>query len=517
MDPLLAEGERTVAAALGGVRRLAVEDLRAWQERNAALKAKMGCAVPGDFLAAGDLPDWMTLAFGGTDYVLLPEGFGEHVVDPRRRLEELFDRVAGETYRQLAASLAVLVAVLAVLFRRRFAAFVAPVAAAIAATAGTLGWIGEPVGFFQLVCFFILAGLGIDYAVFHRGGTADAGVRRVVLFSFLTSLVGFGMLGFTSFPVTRTMGLTLGSGLAFAYLFSLAPDGGSRPDGAGVAWHEQREQSAGAFRIALMWHIYRVLGKSAAKVLFLPAWPFIYPFCRAGRAAVRQFYGVLGVRGRPFRHLLNFAWSLLDKTDACTLRKDLPRMALRGDGGWREGGCFLLSSHLGCIEVLSALGSAPDAAPPRVHAFRQMGHDRVFTRMLVRHRDPRQFELHAVEDIGVETAVEMKSAVERGEIVLMAGDRPSAGSAAVLRHAFLGRECVWPKGVFRFAELMECPVYAIACVRTGWNAYEVRASRLDPSGGAASLLDGYVGFLEREARAFPDQWYQFYRFFPEDP
>ena len=58
---------------------------------------------------------------------------------------------------------------------------------------------------------------------------------------------------------------------------------------------------------------------------------------------------------------------------------------------------------------------------------------------------------------------------------------------------------------------MECPVYAITCVRTGWNAYEVEAKRV--GNGGQALLDGYVKFLESAARRHPDQWYQFYDFF----
>jgi predicted LPLAT superfamily acyltransferase len=128
--------------------------------------------------------------------------------------------------------------------------------------------------------------------------------------------------------------------------------------------------------------------------------------------------------------------------------------------------------------------------------------------MFLRYLDPGQLTLHAVEDIGVETAVEMKAAVERGEIVLMAGDRPSAGSKAVLHRDFFGMDCVWPKGVFRFAALLECPVFAVVCVATGWNSYEVRTKRLE-----GDVLGGYVDFLEREALANTAQWYNFYGFF----
>ena len=211
----------------------------------------------------------------------------------------------------------------------------------------------------------------------------------------------------------------------------------------------------------------------------------------------------------PFRIMLNFAWSMVDKMDACCLRKSLPKMTVKGDEAWMKGGCFLLATHVGCIEVLPALGTT-GAPAPLVHAFQQMGRDEIYMSFFTRHLDRSLLSLHAVEDIGVETAVEMKEAIGRGEIVLMAADRMPAkvGRTAGLSHDFLGRACVFPKGVFRFAKLMECPVYAITCVRVGWNAYEVEAKRL-----GADLLGDYVAFLESAARRHPDQWYQFYDFF----
>ena len=200
-------------------------------------------------------------------------------------------------------------------------------------------------------------------------------------------------------------------------------------------------------------------------------------------------------------------------------------MTVGGDSGWMKGGCFLLSTHVGCIEVLPALAANQQInistfQPPLVHAFQQMGRDAIYTSYFVKHLDRSKLQLHAVEDIGVETAVEMQEAIKRGEIVLMAGDRLPAGASrtAALKHEFLGRECAFPKGVFRFAKLMECPVYAITCVRTGWNAYEVEAKRIgerEEGRGKREevLLGDYVRFLESAARRHPDQWYQFYDFF----
>jgi predicted LPLAT superfamily acyltransferase len=200
-------------------------------------------------------------------------------------------------------------------------------------------------------------------------------------------------------------------------------------------------------------------------------------------------------------------------------------MNVRDDDGWRcfrdvvnsGKGAFLLCTHVGMIGVLpslpNALARSGESAMriPVVNAFQQMGHDAVFMKVFMKHFDSTRLRLHAVEDIGVETAVEMKDAIDRGELVIMAGDRVSAGSKAILRHRFLGRDCVWPKGVYRFAKLMESPVFAVTCVRTGWNRYEVHFSALGKS--EPVMLDGFVSFLERETVAYPEQWYQFYDFF----
>ena len=139
----------------------------------------------------------------------------------------------------------------------------------------------------------------------------------------------------------------------------------------------------------------------------------------------------------------------------------------------------------------------------------------VFTEVFARHLDASRLTLHPVEEIGVETAVRMQEAIGRGELVLMAGDRVSAGSERTLRHDFLGRQCVWPKGAFVFAKLMEAPIFFVTCVRTGWNAYEVHVREFVPSEGPflPSLLDSYVRFLEEETLEHPEQWYQFYDFF----
>lgn len=516
MDGLLRSGEEKVASVFGAKnQKLVMVPLEKWQQENAALKAGLG-DVSGDFLVAGDLPDSMLAKIKGVDYFFAPADLfamapveGAITVNPRAELEAIFDRFEKETCILLAVAFAVLVLILAAFFRKRTLSYIMPLAAAIASTAGVLGWMGETVSFFHLICFFILSGLGIDYVIFHREAANSFGNPYVVRCSFFTSFVGFGLLSFTSFNVTRMLGTTLAAGLFFSYLFSLVV--ASRKDEeSSSAWHEQRERGSGKIRLVLIWGIYRLMGKHVAKIIFIPILALIYAFAAPARKAIRQFSEVIGKKINSFRLMLNFAWSIFDKADACTFKKNLPRLKLDGDIEWMKGGCFILSTHVGCIEVLPALRQSSKVVgpTPKVNAFQQLGHNPLFTEFFLKYLDPQQLTLHAVENVGVETAVEMKAAIDRGEIVLMAADRLSAGSSSVLKHKFFGHECCWPKGVFRFARLMECPVYAVAAVSTGWNEYKVVGERIK-----GDLLAGYVAFLERIALSHPYQWYHFFPFF----
>ena len=650
-DPYLAKGEMMAAEISGG--EGFVPSVGA-QLRNAELVRRLYAAEGKAYCEMTGLPQ-SVLALPAKDVAF----------DPRGGLENVFARLTRKLRAVLLltyGAIALLLGAISLLLRcpplrRRIGGTAGArlggsgvamcfhsAAMAAFATIGLLGWIGEPITFFHLLCVFIFFGLGLDYSIFswHSRRRCSCGLHslpltpsleggrlphatdgkcpasdsllltpsleittgRAVRYSFLTSFVGFGLLAFTDFAVTRSMGITLAVGLAFSYLAaklfcgntsptaclpwndSRLPAGGRGPAANGqdpvlhvshpstpdpqpstlnpqpsipnsqpptpnsqlsTPWHKQREQCASRFWALFMWYSYAWFGKTFQKAIFVIGMPFIYLFAGPPRLALTKFYAVLSAyagrphlatHGRLFRHILGFAWGVMDKTDACTLKKNPPQMDVRDDEGWRAlkglvdsgRGAFLLCTHVGTIGVLPALpdslsevserpgGCGIGLRIPKVHAFQQMGHDAVFMEVFMKHFDPSKIRLHAVEEIGVETAVEMQDAIRRGELVIMAGDRTSAGSKSVLHRRFLGRDCAWPKGAFRFAELMEAPVFGVTCVRTGWNRYEVHVAELGAGEAPAkrrtdALLADYVRFLEAETLAHPEQWYQFYDFF----
>ena len=539
-DPYLAEGERIALEISGGSGFVpSAKD----QRRNIRLVERLFETEGTNYCAMTGLP---------LSVLELPEK--RRVFAPRECIEASLDRWEAEARKIHFATMLILGVLSVVVFGWMPAAeFIAAMLCAYTGVSSILLLLGERLNFFATICFFIFMGLGFDYCVFRRhmlkSGDCDAGKKaasRAVFYSFLTSFIGFGLLSFTDFAVTRIMGITLASGLAISYVAAVLFCGcfefdsirGKKRDDASAVWHEQRERCASLFWAKFMWYSYAWFGKNFQKVIFVIGMPVIYLLSGPARVSLAKFYAVLSeftgkeMRAtfpRLFMHILGFAWGLMDKTDSCTLGKNPPVMSVRDDEAWRAfletvnsgKGAFLLCTHEGTIGVLPSLPdalrrSSTDAAVrnmriPKVNAFQQMGHDAVFMKVFMEHFDASRLRLHAVEDIGVETAVEMKSAIERGELVIMAGDRVGAGSSSVTVRRFMGRDCMWPKGVYRFAKLMESPVFAVTCVRTGWNSYEVHFAAL--SREPSAMLDGFVTFLERETVAHPEQWYQFYDFF----
>ena len=142
------------------------------------------------------------------------------VVSPAQQMTDLMAEYSHESYRLLAICAVALILLLLAIYGRKAFVYLAPSLLAIGLTAATLTWFGMPITFFHLLSLFIVIGLTLDYSIFHINATNKQEIKPV-LFSFLTSLVGFGILGFASFFLIRSMGITLGLGLVFGYLISL--------------------------------------------------------------------------------------------------------------------------------------------------------------------------------------------------------------------------------------------------------------------------------------------------------
>lgn len=481
-------------------------------------------------------------AGGGFSLVPVPANFrapeGTFVLTPSGAISALLESYRAQTIRLLAAAFAVLLVALAVLYGRKTPAFLVAPALTIASVVAVLSFCGIGLSFVHFLSFFLLIGFGLDYCVFRDAG---GGERELpVLLSCFTSALSFGLLAFTSFAMTRAFGLALGLGLVFAYFYSTLlsrKNSAGSSGGNGGAWFEQKEQSAGRIRLEILWLIYRFCPLRLFKIVLFCVSAGIFAFAFPMRRASRQFRRVLNAarerralppaRFSSFAHMRAFVEALFDKFDAAALRRQdlkiVPADASefeKFDGEVRAGtGAFLLCSHVGNIEILQNLPRLrPDLPLRRLHAFKEMSHDGIFLDFLRRHCrfDEKSTEFHDTRGIDLSTASEMKNALGRGELVLMAADRVSAGAPTKnLAARMLDCDVAFPRGVFAFARLMECPIFFVACVKTAPGEYTFFCEKApedapDAPARKSGVPAAYARFCERLILRFPTQFFQFY-------
>ena len=142
------------------------------------------------------------------------------IISVSKNLAQQIENYSHETHRLLTLCAICLLVLLTIFYKKRAIIYLMPSMIAILLSICILTWAGQPITFFHMLSFFIVIGLGLDYTIFNINTNSNEEMRPI-LFSFLTSFIGFGLLAFTSFFLIKSMGITLGLGLGLSYLISL--------------------------------------------------------------------------------------------------------------------------------------------------------------------------------------------------------------------------------------------------------------------------------------------------------
>ena len=283
---------------------------------------------------------------------------------------------------------------------------------------------------------------------------------------------------------------------------------------------------------------YRLLGERAAHWLLYPIVGYFFITGRKARAAsldylqrVRRRSGLAAPGWRDsFRHMLCFAESGLDKLAAWLGelgsrqvdfpdRPELLKVIASGRGA------VLIGSHLGNLEMIRALAVKERQAA--VNAVVYTDHAQRFNEMLKQANADFGINLIQVSQLGPETAILLKDKVDRGELVVIVGDRtpPAAnGTGRISWVEFLGERAPFAQGPFILASLLDCPVYLCFCLcekRGNDHGYRIHlerfAERIDlPRRERLARLEAYLQQYARRLEHYclqaSDQWFNFYDF-----
>jgi predicted LPLAT superfamily acyltransferase len=184
----------------------------------------------------------------------------------------------------------------------------------------------------------------------------------------------------------------------------------------------------------------------------------------------------------------------------------------------RNRGLVLLSAHAGnwhlAVNLLGRTGARAHLVTDEVRS------SEVRRAMDAAKRKAAHLEVHDARR-GPGLALELKLALQRGETVILAGDRPWEGARS-LEVDLLGSPARVPALPFALARSSGAPLCLGLAFSTGMQSY--RTVAIGPLGddiapdskdGDQILARRFAGALSEQIRLQPEQWYNFYDFWGE--
>jgi predicted exporter len=169
--------------------------------------------------------------------VALGEGMEAVVLDVKGEVDRLYSSYLSEVVRLSLAGFAGIVVLLVIFLRSpsRTARVVTPLALAVLTVTAGLVLLGQQLTILHLIGMLLIVAVGSNYALFfdRRSNDPHAGSAPLTLASLVianaATVLGFGVLGFSSVPVLSALGSTVAPGAFLALVFSaLLADNGRR-------------------------------------------------------------------------------------------------------------------------------------------------------------------------------------------------------------------------------------------------------------------------------------------------
>ncbi|MGH8222877.1 MAG: hypothetical protein ACREQZ_07870 [Woeseiaceae bacterium] len=275
---------------------------------------------------------------------------------------------------------------------------------------------------------------------------------------------------------------------------------------------------------------------------FLLAFVMAYFYLRrgAGRRASRQYLARVrrrypqALRKAPlvwlsYRQFFTFGQALLDKYLAWAETPD--RIAMDPDeektlfdAAASGHGCLLIGSHFGNLEY--SRGIAHRHPNLVINVLMYDRHALKFAAILEQGDPESRMNLIQVTDVDFELALKLRAKVDRGEWVVIAGDRVPVGEdGRVCEATFLGDKARFPVGPYVLASLLQCPVYLLHCFRLRGEYHlglEHFAERIEARSGDRQAVyrrhaQAFATALEKQVVREPLQWFNFFDFWAGCP
>lgn len=181
-------------------------------------------------------------------------------------------------------------------------------------------------------------------------------------------------------------------------------------------------------------------------------------------------------------------------------------------------GVILIGAHVGNWEVGSSFFGE---YARKINIVMYDAEYRKIKEVLSEQLDASAYKIIPLSEDGFEHMYQIKDALDRHEYICFQGDRYVSEKTAQ-EISFMGKPAKFPTGPFQLAARYGVPVVFYFSMREKGMTYRFKFHIADLEKGknarerADGLLKEYVGELEKVLREYPEQWFNYYRFWTRE-
>ena len=303
-------------------------------------------------------------------------------------------------------------------------------------------------------------------------------------------------------------------------------------------WSKRQERGT-VLGIKVLMAIYNLLGRRVFRAILKLVMGYYHLTGKLAKTSSEQFLTQVktfadqqqlpvGKNLTSYNHLLSFGETMLDKLAAWRGDFNVNNLTIHGQEQLKtlveeKRGLLLLGSHLGNIELCRALSRRHTHL--KINALVFTEHAERFNAVMKAVNPKSELNLIQVSTIGPDTAIMLQQMIERGEWVVIVGDRTSTSvESRVVWADFLGKPAPFPQGPFMLASVLEAPVYLIFGLRDDQSKHPhfdvyfehfsdgIQLPRATRQQSLQQVVQQYANRLQHYTMKAPLQWYNFFNF-----
>ena len=294
-----------------------------------------------------------------------------------------------------------------------------------------------------------------------------------------------------------------------------------------MQWFQIKERAAGKKRLLISLYLYKIFGKNILYVIancvsfitFLTT-PQIRLYSKKYLAITESYTGIKPSLRNQFNHINAYAISLVDKV--LIYSGDFDRNNINYDNEKdkaelfqdinKKQGVFFICNHIGNVEVFQSYLTEAKKLGISINVFMSKIQSKIFNEFLNNIKLESPIRLFPIDEIGLNTGIELEEELKKGDLVFIAGDRlAERNDKKNIQSELFEHKIYLPKGAFKLAKLMNVSTYFISVIKVD-NKYRIMLKKQKDL-SEKELIDSYTEFLKQSIKLNPFQFFHFYDFF----